>query len=252
MKRTRILLMAFAALLSMGLISCDKENNNNSSGNGGNNGGDNPSGGVNTNSEWVDLGLPSGLLWATCNLGANAPEEYGNYYAWGEISPKESYKWSTYKYCTVGSVGRENWDHTLKTLTKYNTLTLYGTPDNKTVLEAMDDAATSVLGSGARTPTKADWEELIANTTIEWTTMNGVSGRKFTAANGNTIFLPAAGHHWHGTGLNSAGYLGIYWSSSLRTDYPPNAMVFLFTSSEQRVDDYNRRDGNSIRAVRQK
>lgn len=238
MKRARILLLAFVAMLSVGVVSCDKDDN--TSGNGGNNGGGS------TTIEWVDLGLPSGLLWATRNLGANAPEEYGNYYAWGETTTKEVYNWSTYRYCTVDGEG------SLPTLTKYNTSSDYGTIDNLTTLQAADDAATAALGSGARTPTKEEWQELINNTTVEWTTMNGIKGRKFTStANGNTLFLPAAGYRF-GSELYSAGSYGSYWSSSLYAGYPGGAWGFYFYSDGQGMNDYYYRyDGFSVRAVRQ-
>ena len=81
--------------------------------------------------EWVDLGLPSGTLWATCNVGANAPEEFGDYFAWGEIAPKDYYDWNTYKWC----------DNSGYSLTKYCTDSYYGTVDNKTELDPEDDAA---------------------------------------------------------------------------------------------------------------
>ena len=192
---------------------------------------------------WVDLGLPSGLLWAKCNLGATKPEEYGDYYAWGETTTKEVYDWSTYKYCTVDAEG------VLQTLTKYNTSTSYGFTDNLTTLEAIDDAAAQKLGDGARMPTKEDWEELIANTTAEWTTLNGVAGRKFTAANGNSLFLPAAGCRWDGE-LGHAGGHGFYWSSSLLADYPSYAWRFVFNSGGQYSDYGSRFYGRSVRAVR--
>ena len=106
----------------------------------GNKGSDN---GSTETAEWVDLGLPSGLLWAACNLGASSPEEYGDYYAWGETTTKEVYNWSMYKY--------SNGDY--DQLTKYCNSSSYGHngfTDNLTTLDAMDDAATQKLGSGAR------------------------------------------------------------------------------------------------------
>lgn len=196
--------------------------------------------------EWVDLGLPSGLLWAKCNLGATKPEEYGDYYAWGETTTKEVYNLSTYKYCTVDA------ESGLATLTKYSTNSghdFVGTPDNLTTLEAMDDAATQKLGSGARMPTKAEWEELIDNTTAEWTTLNGVNGRKFTASNGKSLFLPAAGSRF-GSELYSAGDDGDYWSSSLDADYPVGAWDFGFNSDGQGMLSTLRGDGRSVRPVR--
>ena len=236
-------MVAFAAMLTVGAVSCGKDDNG--SGNGGNTGGGfNPGGGGNTTAEWVDLGLPSGLLWATCNLGANSPEEYGNYYAWGGTQPKEVYNWSTYKYCTVYGAGN------LETLTKYNTSSDYGTPDNLTTLQAADDAATAALGSGARTPTKEEWQELLNNTTVKWTTVNGVNGRKFTStANGNTLFLPAAGGRY-GSELRSAGSNGGYWSSSLYESNPGRAWGFYFYSDDQGMGDGSRYGGLSVRPVR--
>lgn len=222
-------MVVFAAMLSVGVVSCNGENN----------------GSGNTTVEWVDLGLPSGLLWAKCNLGANTPEEYGNYYAWGETQPKEVYNWSTYRYCTVDGEGN------LTTLTKYNTSSVYGTIDNLTTLQAADDAATAALGNGARTPTEGEWQELLNNTTVEWTTKNGVNGRKFTADNGNTLFLPAAGYRY-GSELTHAGGLGDYWSSSLDAGSPNVAWYFGFYSDYQSMSSgYYRGRGFSVRAVRQ-
>ncbi len=230
----------FMALLAMGaalaFAACGRDDdNNNGSGTGGDTGTE--------TAEWVDLGLPSGLLWATCNLGASSPEEYGDYYAWGETTTKEVYDWSTYKYCTVDAEGG------LATLTKYNTRSDYGTPDNLTTLQAMDDVATQKLGSGARMPTAVEWSEFIENTTAEWITLNGVNGRKFTASNGNSLFLPAAGSRF-GSELYSAGDDGDYWSSSLDADYPVGAWDFGFNSDGQSMLSTPRGDGRSVRPVR--
>ena len=191
---------------------------------------------------WVDLGLPSGLLWAECNLGATKPEEYGDYYAWGETDTKEVYTWETYKYCTA--VDEEGW---VKTLSKYNTDSEYGTPD--TTLQPSDDVATAKLGNGARMPTETEWRELIANTTSEWTSENGIYGRRLTAANGKSLFFPAAGGR-DGSELLLVGEDGIYWSSSLYADYPNNAWWFYFDSDYQDVDYFYRLCGFSVRAVR--
>ena len=238
MKRTIRLTALVALVAGLALASCQKEDNNSSTAsNGGNNGG-----GGSTPAGWVDLGLPSGLLWAKCNLGANAPEEYGNYYAWGETTTKDVYEWSTYAY------GNDT-----NALTKYCDNAEYGLngfTDNLTTLQAMDDAATAALGSGARMPTKEEWQELINNTTVEWTTMNGVNGRKFTAANGNTLFLPAAGFRV-GSELRLAGSFGNCWSSSLVTGSPDNAWDFFFVSIERSMRSLYRCCGFSVRAVRQ-
>lgn len=224
MKKIFSLLMVTFAITAM--IACTKDNNDSNT------------------TQWVDLGLPSGLLWATCNLGADTPEGYGNYYAWGETATKDVYNWSTYRYCTV-----DNRD-SLQTLTKYNTSEAYGAVDNLTTLQAMDDAATSALGNGARIPTKEEWEELINNTTSEWTTQNGVSGYKFTAANGNSLFLPAAGSY-NDSELIVAGEYGFYWSASLYTDEPSDAWSYSFQSEGHRIGSFGYRiDGQSVRPVR--
>ena len=192
---------------------------------------------------YVDLGLPSGLLWATCNVGADSPEDYGDYFAWGETQPKSDYSWGTYQYCN----GSYN------TLTKYCTRSDYGYngfTDNLTTLLPEDDAATANWGNGWRMPTQAEFQELLDNTTVTWTTQSGVNGRLFTASNGNSLFLPAAGYR-NGTSLNVAGTYGFYWSSSLRTDYPDRAWVLRIRS-----DDYGmfceclRLSGQSVRPVR--
>jgi len=233
----KLFMIAAVALLTFGMASCNKDDDNTNT--------NTPTNPTNpTTGEWVDLGLPSGLLWAKCNLGATTPEGYGNYYAWGETSTKETYNWSTYRYATVDAEGN------LQTLTKYNTSETYGTIDNKTTLEASDDAATAVLGSGARIPTYDDWVELINNTTGEWTTQNGVNGWKFTAANGSSLFLPAAGFR-DGSELTGAGSGSLYWSSSLCTDYPGLARIFYFYSDGSDMGNDYRRYGCSVRAVRQ-
>ena len=193
--------------------------------------------------EWVDLGLPSGLLWAECNLGATKPEEYGDYYAWGETSTKEVYTWETYKYCTA--VDEDGW---IKTLSKYNTDSEYGTPDHLTPLQPSDDVATAKLGNGARMPTETEWNELLDNTTSEWTTVNGVYGRRLTASNGKSLFFPAPGGRY-GSELHYAGENGVYWSTSLRADNPDGAWYFSFGSDGQGVYNYGRHCGFSVRAV---
>ena len=195
--------------------------------------------------EYVDLGLPSGTLWATCNVGANSPEEYGDYFAWGEVEPKSDYRWSTYKYCK-GS---------FDTMTKYCTNSDYGTVDNKTELEPSDDAATVNWGSGWQMPSEEQNEELIdkSYTTTTWTTLNGVYGMKITSkSNGNSIFLPAAGYR-NGTSLSNAGSGGIYWSRSLNTSYSSYGAYRLYFNSSYIGTSYdNRCYGLGVRPVRVK
>ena len=191
---------------------------------------------------FVDLGLPSGLLWAKCNLGATSPEGYGNYYAWGETSTKSDYSWDTYAY------GRGYYQ-----LTKYCGNSYYGLngfTDNLTMLQSSDDAATVVLGRGARIPSAHEWEELLDNTTAVMTMQNGVYGLMLTAANGTSMFLPAAGFRYDSS-LKHDGMYGYYWSSSYYDSMPDGAWCMSFKSYNQ--DAYGREfrnTGLSVRAVR--
>ena len=170
--------------------------------------------------EYVDLGLS--VKWATCNVGANKPEDYGDYFAWGETTTKGIYKWSTYEYCNGSSF----------TLTKYNTKSSIGSRDNKRTLELGDDAAHVNWGGSWRMPTYAEWTELREQCTWTWTTQNGTKGYKVTSkSNGNSIFLPAAGYRYDSS-LLCAGSSGSYWSSSLSTDYLGHAWYVRFYSSD--------------------
>ena len=191
---------------------------------------------------YVDLGLPSGLLWAACNMGAENPEDYGDYFAWGETQPKDYYDWDTYQYC-MGSY---------YTLTKYCNNSSYGYKgftDNLTALLPEDDVATANWGEGWRMPTKEEWQELYNNTTVIWTTQNGVNGRLLTASNGNTLFLPAAGYR-DDSSLSGVGSYGYYWSSSLDTGYPYLAWGFNFGSDICVMGGDYRDLGSSVRPVR--
>ena len=179
--------------------------------------------------EYVDLGLPSGLKWATCNVGANAPEDYGYYFAWGEVEPKTTYNLDTYKYYDGSN------------FTKY-------TDSDKTVLDPEDDAATANWGGAWRMPTKAEQDELRNNCTWTWTTQNGVNGYKVVGPNGNSIFLPAAGD-MYGRTHGDAGSLGYYWSSSLNTGNPDNAYCVDFYSGYVGWYSYNRYYAFSVRPV---
>ena len=139
--------------------------------------------------EYVDMGLPSGILWATCNVGADTPEGFGDYLAWGETAPKDIYDWKSYRY---GNFRYDRYE-----LNKYCTDSccgLDGFVDNLILLEPADDMAHTNWGIGWRIPTIGEWDEMFQNTTSEWTTQNGVNGWRFTASNGNCIFLPAAGY----------------------------------------------------------
>ena len=189
---------------------------------------------------YVDLGLPSGAKWATCNVGATTPEGYGDYFAWGETGPKTNYDFSTYKYCN-GS---------FYTMTKYCTESGYGYngfTDGKTTLELSDDAARANWGGNWRMPTRAEQDELRNNCTWTWTTENGVNGYKVTSkTNGNSIFLPAAGDR---DGTGSVGSYGRYWSSSLYESNPYSAYSLYFDSGDVRWNGNDRYGGHTVRAV---
>ena len=180
---------------------------------------------------YVNLGLPSGTKWATCNIGASKPEEYGGYYAWGETSTKSDYYWDTYKY-------GYDWNK----LTKYCTDSYYGKDgfiDNKTELDLDDDVAHKQWGGHWRMPSKEQFEELLSNTTSQWVTVNGKEGSLFTASNGNSIFLPAAGVR-DDTSRYDEGSYGGYWSRTLHADGPASAYGLYFYSDSVFVGDYGR------------
>ena len=186
----------------------------------------------------VDLGLS--VKWASCNLGANSVEGYGDYYAWGETATKNIYSWSNYKW----SKGSEN------DLTKYNTDSSFGAVDNRGVLSAEDDAAHAKLGSEWRIPTKAEWEELWDNCTWTWTNHNLVSGVLVTAQNGNSIFLPASGRMCD-SNIEHKGDVGYYYSSSLYESWPAFAWSMKSKSSYEfaMYNEYYRSWGMTIRPV---
>ncbi len=172
--------------------------------------------------DWVDLGLPSGLKWATCNVGATSPEDYGNYYAWGETTTKASYDQS-------------------------NSVT-YNQQINDFSGNATYDAARANWGSTWRMPTQAEMEELINNCTWTWTTQNGVNGRRVTGPNGNSIFLPAAGY-CYGSSRYGVGEDGVYWSSTPDESgtYGAYYLGFDYRFRSVRWDD--RYGGHTVRPV---
>ena len=187
--------------------------------------------------EYVDLGLS--VDWAACNVGSCTHEGYGKFFAWADIAPKTAYCWSHYPYAQdpdpydndtmhweSGDNGPNLW------LTKYNTKDTwlpesFETPDNKTTLEDSDDAALAVMGNGWRTPTVEEWEELIEKTTPTRDEVNGIGGIRFTATNGNSIFLPFAG--FYSGNQHSAQYngdrlpVGEYWSNQIDSNKPYQA-----------------------------
>ena len=190
----------------------------------------------------VDLGLPSGLKWASFNLGATKPEEYGDYYAWGETGPKTVYDIGSYKF------SKGEW----KTLTKYCTNVedgYNGFVDGKTTLDLEDDVAHVKLGGNWRMPTLAEWLELQENCTYSWIRVNGIPGRKYISKyNGNSIFIPTSGI-WNDnrvTGKNSGAYL---WSSSLNPDESDYAFCTFFSEYYNSNNKYMRSSGQTIRPV---
>ena len=186
--------------------------------------------------EYVDLGLPSGTLWATCNVGASSPEEYGDYFAWGETVTKDTYNWSTYFDTEDGG----------------STFKKYYNNGGLTALLPEHDAATANWGSGWRMPSLDQIKELINSnyTTTTWTTQNGINGRKITSnSNGNSIFLPAAGYR-DDTSLSYAGSYGYYWSRSLYASNSYNACSLNFGSSYVDWSRSYRDYGRSVRPVR--
>ena len=204
--------------------------------------------------KYVDLGLPSGTMWATCNLGANNPEDYGDYLAWGEYTSKSKYNWSNYKFCR-GS---------------YNTLTrncnnarygYNGFTDSSYGLAGGDDPACYHLGLYWHTPSPEQWEELYNNTKSTWTCRNGVYGMLFTARNGKSIFLPAAGYRTEGE-LKLAGSNCVYWSNVILSYYangnkgfdnnPCRAMLVGFKSDKFYKGNDERCYGLPVRPVYEK
>lgn len=164
----------------------------------------------------VDLGLPSGVKWATCNVGASSPSDYGNYFAWGETSTKDTY---TPKNCRIYGVKIDN----IAGLSTF-------------------DVARAKWGSSWRLPTEAEMQELVNKCRWLWTTNGGQEGYKVTGPNGNSIFLPAAGNRNRSL-LNSVGQLGNYWTGSGNINY------LYFDNRSQRIFNGSSFLGQSVRPV---
>ena len=196
--------------------------------------------------EYVDLGLPSGLKWAKCNVGATSETEYGYYFQWGDIEDKSKSDctWKTYKHCN-GS---------FDTLTKYNNSTSFGeTLDNKTTLDPEDDAVRAHMGGDWRMPTRDEFRELFDCTDNEWMSNyngTGLNGRKFTSRkNGNSIFIPASGYR-SGSSFRGQGRGCDVWSSSLNTALPGGALELGFGSGSVYMGDSGRYCGLAVRGVK--
>ena len=192
--------------------------------------------------EAVDLGLS--VKWASWNVGASAPEDYGAYFAWGETEPTYwDYNWSTYRWSGTGLNST--------VLTKYNTKSANGKLDNKTTLDLEDDAARANWGGTWRMPTEAECTELRDNCSWAKSTLNGISGVLITSTNGNSIFIPAAGYRYYRTYLDNVGSSAYFWSSSLNTDEPFTAFVMHFYSYKETFNFFygDRFNGFSVRPV---
>lgn len=209
--------------------------------------------------DYVDLGLS--VKWATTNVGANSPEEYGNYYAWGETkaygeqdmlnshnfsyggnNTKTYYDWSTYKWSS---------GTTYDALTKYNTLSDCGIVDMKVELDLADDAAYVNWGSNWRMPTRAEWKELISGCTWKWTTLNGKNGYKVTSNKDSSkyIFLPAAGRRKQSE-LSESGDYGYYWNSVIDGSNPAATFGLYLRSADAGFCLSGRCEGYPVRPVR--
>ena len=206
MKRTLLILAMVACAMMQSCNPNDDDNN----------------GGQINGHEYVDLGLPSGLKWATCNVGATTPEDYGDYFAWGETNPKAEY-------------------------TLENSIT-YGEQMSDISGNAQYDAAAANWGGSWRMPTREEMQELVDNCTWTWTTMNDVNGYRVEGPNGNSIFLSAAGYRYDGS-LYDAGSYGYYWSSTPFESHSDYAYRLYFYSSYHNVDYGHRYYGHSVRPV---
>ena len=201
------------------------------------------------NHEYVDMG--EGQLWATCNVGADNPWDYGDYFAWGETTPKSEYTWSNYRY-----------GDSPNSLTKYVLYDSYGTIDYKGVLLADDDAATQIWGEDWRIPTSAEWRNLLDKEKYLWnytTDYNGTGIPGYTIKSletENSIFLPLAGAYGvdddGNVGLFSKDQMGIYWSSSLVSECDKAASLLLFGQYSQQINPSLRYGGLPIRPISSK
>ena len=201
-----------------------------------------PNNGVHNGFRYVDLGLS--VMWADANVGAENPEQAGGFFAWGETSQKSNYGFYNYAHGEY-----------LYTMWKYCTNESYGTIDNLTTLLPEDDAASMNMGGNWRTPTKAEWQELIDNCTITEDTINSQSGYRFIATNGNSIFIPRVGAIW-GTGHSDDEGDIFYWSANVLVEHCEKAYVILnYQSYYDRthilphVNTWDRHVGGSVRGV---
>ncbi|MDE5870770.1 MAG: hypothetical protein K2H22_02325 [Muribaculaceae bacterium] len=182
--------------------------------------------------EWVDLGLPSGLKWASCNVGASKPEEFGDYYAWGETEPKDDYS-------TINSL-------TYKV--SFRALKKSGIVDESGILTKQHDAANAVWGGTWRMPTDEEYQELISSCKWIFASFNGVNGYLVTGPNEKNIFLPAAAFRQDMT-IENVGEFGDYWSATIVKELSGVSCSLGYSSKSYGRRRYARYAGRTIRAV---
>lgn len=186
--------------------------------------------------DWIDIGLS--VKWATMNVGAGSPEDYGAHYAWGETSEKNDYSLNTYQW------------YKSNLWMKYCINAIEGMRDNKTTLEPADDAAAANWGGSWRMPTKAEQDELLNRCSWAWITKNSVGGYEVTGPNGNSVFLPAAGFSLNSNGPSLRGNRGYYWSSTLNSSGSSGAYyLYFFGGNNWSIQNQGRHYGLSVRAV---
>ena len=243
-----IKLLPIAAVLCVGAVSCDKDDNDDVK---------NPN--IYLGHEFVDLGLK--VKWATCNVGAEKPEDYGDYFAWGDTTTKyqpgyaqsESPQWKNGMWDGYSWVNYRFSNETYNSLFKYCSKSDYGFDggtDTLTILTPADDVAHYKWGGNWRMPTQADFDELLKNCDCNYTTQNGVKGMKVTSKkdSSKSIFLPATGFR-EDTSIGGVGSYGNYWSSSLLQNAPSGAVLFRFYLDSNQISYQLRVNGYSVRPV---
>ena len=179
---------------------------------------------------WIDLGLSSGTLWATANVGAKAPQEAGSYFAWGETMAKESFTWENYRYGTSDNPSK------------------YNLQDGVTELQPEDDAARAILGNGWRMPSESQIDELLTDCRWTWSTLQGIPGYTVMGPNKNTIFLPATGYY-DGVELRRYGSAGFFWSRTSASNASAQSFYIGISQSDRGCDEDLRYYGQPVRPV---
>lgn len=246
MKRNRFFLEAILfAILNLGFVSCEEDKVVSSNKRAGS------LSGMENGYEWVDLGLS--VKWATCNLGASKPEEYGNYYAWGEVALKSSFTSTNYKFWSYAE--KDDGKFKEYKISKYlieefrsSSKHIMGSVDRKSVLDLGDDVVRSTWGGKWRMPTRVEQDELIDMCTWVETVKNGKKGYQVIGPNGNSIFLPAAGYKTGGS-IHFGGEYGYYWTNTLCVTESIYAYYLYFSPGYIGRGSYERYHGQSVRGV---